>query len=893
MARAAAARALLCAALLASGCRCDGDGSPIVQDFEGRAGLSKWPRDALGAVETSTEWKADGEASLRIDPGLLASIGALRRSDFRGHDALRVHVHNTSERLAPLGFELVDDNDTLYDRHKNAFGAPPGDSVLEIDLTGDLWRGEENRPYRGPTKTPIDLSDVERIGFENRGDRPVFIDGLELVKHPLPVPPGAFAFDFGRRGSRVMGKTTGVFEDSAHDPAKGFGFVSGEPTFLQNTMSYPSPLLGDGLAWGDAVFQADLAGGSYTGWIAFERGGFWDTESEATAYREASLLVNGAEAHHHWFTVIGRHFHLQDQEVKKMADAREQLVWLAHAVHRFTFESKPGPNTFSLAVKDLRGPPLRVAGLFLAPDTPEGRAFIDAQEDRQKRAFETAYPESDHARRPAAPVPLEHPVVVEPRPVGELAHPRDLPDAAFPDPPPVHAIAGHRAYAQLSLYAPEDIHVLTTVEPVAPCTDTLVAQTYHAFYAPTRPFTGGTAWIETHYLRPFGGDPLWPDLENYGLRVGPGIHRSIVIEFSVPKDTPAGVRTVLVKLSAEGQELAEVPLEVHVHQVDLPPLPIPVGIFMNALPYTPEPDLEDFWWAFQERLLERQGEAGLNTPTGGPGLEYTMSESKDGFAFSGDRALRYLEIAKKHGLDRAVVSYTGFLPSIKHRRPDAARFVASWSAFEQSKGLPPHYVYSYDEPSTDEELAAVGAYLAPFHAAGARTIGFFASPKDDRYTPVLDRTFAPAVSGHTPDMLRKWLAEGKRIFLYNRGTGRLSMGADLVSMIKLGVAGRLEWVGLHNQGLAFDDLDGREPAQGLFVAHGRMGPLPTARWLAFREGLIDARILLALEKQLGPGAAAEVGFPTDYPADPARFPDSALEKARAEALRRLGEQRAR
>jgi hypothetical protein len=883
--RRSAARVLLVGSLLAAGCRCSDDRSPVVQDFEGGAGLKKWPRDAPGAVEISTAWKADGEASLRIDPGLLASIGKLKRHDFRGYDALRVHVHNPSDRLAPLGFELVDGHDNLHDRHKNAFGAPPGDSVLEIDLTGDLWRGEENRPFRGPTKTPIDLGDVERIGFENRGDRPVHIDGLTLVTHPLPAPEGAFAFDFGRRGSRVMGKTTGVFEDSTYDPARGFGFVSGKPSFLRDTMSYPSPLLGDGLAWEDAALQVDLTGGPYTGWIAFERGGFWETEGEATGYRQASLLVNGAVAHRHTFTPSGPHFAFQDVEVTRVADAREKLVWPAHAVHRFTFEAKPGPNTFSLAVTDLRGLPLRVAGLFLAPSTPAGKDFLDAQEARQVRAFEATFPESDPARRPAQPAAIDPPVVVEPRPVGEIAHPGDRPDVSFPAPLAIHAIAGHRAYAQLSLHAKAAIDVAVQVDPGEGCAGTSVEGVYSGHYGPKRPVTGGTAWIEVAYLR-----PLPPGTT---VDVGADLARSVVIELHIPKTAPAGVSTARVKLTSKGEAPFEVPLEVHIHAVELPPLPIPVGLFMNALPHLPEDGAEATWWAFQEQLLERQGEAGLNTVTGGAGLEYAMSETPDGYTFSGERALRYLELAKRHGMDRAVVSYTGFLPSIKHRRPDATRFAASLRAFEAARGWPPHYLYSYDEPSTDEELSAVAAYMAPFHAAGARTIGFFADPAGDRYRPVLDRTFAPAVSGHTPDQLRAWLAEGRRVFLYNRGASRLSMGADLFSMTRLGIAGRLEWIGLYSQGFAFHDLDGREPSFGMFVAHGRLGPLPTPRWLALREGLIDARLLLALEKRFGPGAAAAAGFPTDYPADPAKWPDSALEKARAEALRRLEEGAAR
>ena len=63
------------------------------------------------------------------------------------------------------------------------------------------------------------------------------------------------------------------------------------------------------------------------------------------------------------------------------------------------------------------------------------------------------------------------------------------------------------------------------------------------------------------------------------------------------------------------------------------------------------------------------------------------------------------------------------------------------------------------------------------------------------------------------------------------------------------------------------------------------GVLPTPRWLSLREGLIDARIQIALEKA-APGSGSGL-WPDDYPADPAKWPDGALEKARAESLRRL------
>jgi hypothetical protein len=641
----------------------------------------------------------------------------------------------------------------------------------------------------------------------------------------------------------------------------------------------------------------DLAGGPYTGWIAFERGGFW--EEEATGYTRAALLVNGEEAHAHDFTPSGPHFLFQDVEITSAADVAEELVWPAHAIHRFSFTAQPGRNVFALKVDGRTGPPLRVAGLILAPDTPEGRAFIDAHEERQRRGVKSTYPERDEARRPAQvpPPPLDRPLVVSPRPLGEVAHPGDAWREALPARHGVTAFPGHRALVQLAVEAPVAQEVAISVVGAAGTggesgSATSIGEPHisYAVYGPKRPYSGGAAWIEAEYFRPLASGER--------LRVGPGLTRSVLLDFRVPEGAQAGKVEMTVRFlaggrgeggavgGAGGQALAELPLVIEVVPVELPAVPVPVGLFMSGLPFGPEAVGEERWWRLQEDLLATMAEAGLDTVTGGVGLEYKLSESGGEITFSGERALRYLALAKKYGLDRAVVSYSGFLPSIKHRQPDAARFQAAWSRFEAEHGLPPHYLYSYDEPGAPEELAKVASHLGPFTAAGARTIGFLSRADEERFTPILDATFAPAVSGHSEEALRRWVGEKRRVFLYNRGTTRLSMGADLHRQIRLGAAGRLEWIGVYTQGFAFHDLDGREPSYGMFVVHDRLGVLPTPRWLSLREGLLDARIRLALDGVLAPGEAAPA-WPAEYPADPAKWPDGALEAARMEAVRRL------
>ncbi|MBK8259070.1 MAG: hypothetical protein IPK82_41235 [Polyangiaceae bacterium] len=867
-----------------AGCQCKGDlSSPLVQNFESDIRITTWPDKAPGKVSFSDEWHKDGKRSLRIDPGLLAAFSSFSRSDFQGADALRVHIKNLSEKTAPIGFELSDANNSLYDRHRITVAAVPGESTIDIDLTGNLFRGEENRPYRGPTKTPVNLGKVSRIAFENRGDSPIFIDALTLINDPIPTPEGAFAFDFGPENSRVMGHTIGIYPNtlySSQPPSTPtqprFGFDGGTPTALRNSMTYPSPLLGDGIAWNDADFVVDLTERVYDGWIAFERGGFWETADEATGYESAALLVNGKEVYRDSFSPSGPHFFFQDVEVTRVADAYEKLVLPSHAASmRFSFQVEPGPTQFSLRVEGQRGSPLRVAGLILAPNTPQGREFVEAHRERQKRAFQRTFVETDLSRRPTGPIPLPKGITVLQQRVGDIAHPGDAPLINPVSKVSLAAIAGHKSYLQFGLYsdAPADLTVNAVVSPNEE--NVHVAQMYTNVYTVKRPYTGGTAWVETSHYRPMSASSP--------IHVEPQLSRTIVVELDVAQDPPTEPPSVLLRFSSGGIEVAEVLVDLTIHKVVLPPLPIPVGIFMNALPYPLGTD--EAWWEHQDALLAIQGEAGLNTVTGGPDLYYTVTEKGNEYTFSGDNALRYLELAGRRGLNKAVVGYSGFVPSLKHKRPSAKAFAQSLATFEREHNLPIHYVYAYDEPSTDEELAKVKEYLAPFHTEGVHTIGFFAQPGDDtRYKPVIDTTFAPAISGHTKDQLQAWTSGGKHLFLYNRGTSRLSMGVDLFSMIQLGVKGRLEWIGLYSQGFAFNDLDGREPSFGMFVAHSQLGPLPTPRWFALREGLIDARVLLALQTRFGKDAVGRLGFPTTYPADPSKISDEDLEKARSSAL---------
>jgi hypothetical protein len=879
------ARRLALALLVVAGCghkKPDPGTQPVavVQDFEGRVSVKRWPHDAKGNVGQSTTWSADGKRSLEIAPGAMASFTDLATSDWTGYTVLRFTAHNPGERTAALGFEIQDDHQALHDRHQHSFGAPPGDHVIELDFSGGLWRGEENRPYRGTVKTPIDVSRVTRLAFENRGAGPVFVDKIEIVKVPPLSTPGGFAFDFGRHGQQVMAQTTGIFEDTLYSPERGFGFLAKVGPGMR-PLSYPTPLLGDGLPLGNG-FRVDLPGGAYLGWIAFERGGF--SEDEQCGYERADVLVNGETVAGHFSDRSWHHFLFEDTEITDLARIEPDLVRPAHQITRFRFDARAGENVFALAVQGEGPNPLRVAGLIVAPDTPEGEAFLDEHEKRQSAAVAIAYPPLDRARRGPGRAPPASALVAEPLPLGADLYPRDWPEhAGGGKPDEVAAFPDHVAATQLAVYATRPLGVEVEIADLTgPNGNKLPAPVIsYGRYMPTRPLGNGPVWIAISHYRP-----------EAHFDVAPDVARAVLFEWHVPKGTIPGVYAGSAVLTA-GREVVSVPLRVHVHDVALPPLPIPVGLFMNALPYPSlhfgsapdDGDDEDRWWRQQDALLAMQMDAGLNTLTGGPGLDFRQQ----GRRITGERALFYVALARSHGEVKALVNYGGFFPRMRMEAPAADAFGGAWAFFSAMHKLPPFYFVTYDEPGTKSELSEAFAAAQPVTQAGLSAMGFLTLRRDDADVDrLLSVTYAPAMNTHTLADVRAVAARGKHPWVYNNGLDRWAMGLHLWRGIQAGVEGRLEWIGLITQGFAFDDLDGREPANGAFLVHWRFGPMPTPRWLAAREGLFDLRIRLALEAAVKPGDPALAVWPlAGYGEDRARWPEAALAAARAAMLERL------
>jgi hypothetical protein len=851
----------------------------VLQDFEGPYKPSKFGKGS-GEVVVSTDWKADGQKSLKLDPGLSTAFEDLRSKDWSGYSLLRFHLKNTGDQAIRVGFIVVDDKGPgavgYWDWHISAFGVAPGEQVVDVDFSAGLWRSETNSPYRGTFKTPIEVDKINRFSLENNGRAALYIDKIELVKVKKLAVAGGFAFDFGTSGTPVMSQFTAVRENTAYAADKGFGFLDGVVFKLGTAPSFPTIMLGGGLAFPTGGFRVDLPGGKYRAWIAYERGGFWG--GEQSGYSQAILKLNGQSIHEHKFSPSGAHFFFQDTEVTDLAKLNEQQIWPAHAIVNFTFDAAKGPNVFTLDTVDRRGTPLRVAGLILAPDTDEGKTFIAAHEDLQRKAIATIFAPLDRGRRDSARVQPTKPIVVQHVLPGEMIFPRDWPlksDVVMP--PELLAVAGQTVTLQFAIYTSKPQTLTVTAGSLVGENSTIEnGAVSYGRYLPMRSTHNGSVWLDVSHYRP-----------ESEFSAGPDLTRSLVVEYSVPNDVKPGQYSGTIQIAGADAVTVSVPVKLKVSKVALAELPIPVGLVGNSLVFGPEFMDQKTWWELQESVIKEQMKSGLNLMSGGPGLSYKVELSGK---VSGENAVRYIRIAQKYGTVKAIVPYGGFLSYIDPK-VDFKALAVGLKEFEEANQMPPCYMYCYDEPNTDAEMTKYVDRVTKATEAGLKTLGYTSTHIGNPiWEKLITNTYAPAFCIHSVKDIQWVKAAGRHFIAYNNGLDRYGVGLNLWRSIKLGVEMRVNYVGMHAEGMAFYNLDGREPHYGCLMVHEKLGVLKTPQWLATREGLLDARLQLTLETMAPKDdPALKLWSIENYRTDAAKWPPHELERTRQAILKRINE----
>jgi hypothetical protein len=108
---------LLCSLFLFFACAKPRETSVLLIDFEGDAKVPIWPgkifqwpakhvHDSSATAALSTQWKANGLQSLKIDPGIGAGIEQLPLSDWKIYQVLRLQVNNLFSQPVRMGLNL-------------------------------------------------------------------------------------------------------------------------------------------------------------------------------------------------------------------------------------------------------------------------------------------------------------------------------------------------------------------------------------------------------------------------------------------------------------------------------------------------------------------------------------------------------------------------------------------------------------------------------------------------------------------------------------------------------------------------------------------------------------------------------------------------------------------
>lgn len=806
--------------------------SLTIQDFETGFSIGLWPPDAP-RPEFSTNWAADGHRSLRIHSGTMAAIETMRSHDWSDYQLWRLHVNVPGNEGALIGLEIADNVNGYHNRHQDSASAGPGRSVVTIDIGGNLWRGERNRPYRD-NKTPIDKRRINRFAITATGNG-FYVDRIELVKFPPLACQGGFAFDLGGNNQPVQSGWTGINPDTRWNETNGFGITGGARS-LGITTPYPTLVMGDGLKMGDAALEVRLPGGRYLGWGLFERSGFW--EGEQAVYTHAALLANGKVVASHSARTDDPWFELQDVETFSQEDIIRDLVLRRQKVSDFAFDAMAGRNRFTLAVQGVQGEVPRLAGLVLAPDTPEGRAFLQGHKDRQYNAIAATHELLAKHRQGPAPSGQDA-LVLAPLPTDYAMSPSDTPAQRTSQPIPTSTgFAGMTVFRLLGLYATRELTITASVSRLGNPSGTIPRQSVRLagnHYLPTHGYDATAVTIETHDYRPFET-----------LHVKPDLPRSILLSMEIPPGTRPGLYTGSLEITplGEGHSNLTADITLEVLPGRLAPLDWPVGLFFSGVPIPRHLLSETEYWRLSEDLFRMLAQGGKTLLTAGPDYRLTRN------GFEGAEAVRYLDLAARYGLDRKVINYGGFNFDCDMTNPASGQ---AWEAFRRAHGLPEHLINTYDEPSLPADFPPAFDRLAKRKAAGFKTIGWtsVADPDDTdaNHVRLVRESHAAAFNIHSPATLRWANNMGVEAWVYNNGLSRYAQGVHLWRNRREGARGRVDWIASIVQGFQFDAMDGREPDLSCFYFHSRHGVLPAPRYLGVVEGSFDARLLAELERR--------------------------------------------
>ena len=736
-------------------------------------------------------------------------ITGARAKDWSGYAAVVFDIYQERTEKWPMHVELWDQASTNY--HTRCTYDPvvrPGRNTVVVAIDRAKRNGKEGRDWSElEPQDKIDLDALKMVKIflscpTAGGDLVWWVDNIRLLTSdavngpPLKVdlPPGAKAFALGRATSEVTGFTP-VPADAVFSSATGFGNESGSPQAMGK--GWPDVLTGRGLldpAGGTTRFAIALPDGDYRVWLA---GGMAiDAEAPDASYAlrigdhvlyEDKPTPEQVRSEKYLYRFLGTHY-----------SERDHALWLDYIDRMYpTYEQRVTVRGGKLVISATR---FWLSAVVVMPARDEAAFKTMTAQIRTQRMQAFAKTLTPDPQRKPQRIPGDGPGV---------AFIPDVTTSFRPDTGPTEAERKRTSYDLAA--APGQRLVLrlglTAFEALGECRFALSPLT-----GPTTiPASAARLYVMDYRVR---GDGVQESALKPVDRITAerGITWCFHAWLGVPDDAPPGDYAGTVTLTPGVGKALSFPLKLTVHPFRLrADLPLSLGMYYDV-PVDERTHLE------QLRFMREIGFTATAVPAGnisgvtGERVRVGFNEpvyrrvKTAGFG----RHPQQLQMSNSLGAARRIAAaHLGFGPRVDQRpgcemedprlKPLYQDYLRQYAEFVKTTNLPVA-IEIVDEPREvpnpwNRNLADTNRYADWMREAGITT--GFVTPMGDvgggkDYSSIADH--ASIVSTHagkgSERLMRKTLAAGKPLWIYNVGMDRLSWGFYLG---RIGAVGHWEW----------------------------------------------------------------------------------------------------
>lgn len=725
----------------------------------------------------------------------------------------QVKGENTSSQTITLVLRLDDAQSVDYYSRVNIERViPPGPFVFRLDTSG----------LKTENKRLLDLQHVRRLMlFVGRDQPAVRVEKIEIAT-TFSLPVGVYGWDLGSATSPLypgFKRLTPLDKEVEGVVLKSVARSGGDA------------LLSDGIRGLERV-RLRVPNGKYRVTLWVDDLGEWEYLPHSLAravWANERKVWNEAFTEQQWLE--------QKYLVGRVSEAVvEGDVWDIIGARRggqLTFVSEVTTNDLTLRFEGKLPDDRYLAGVLVEPASSE-EGLRKLTQSRRERFMETwRVGPMDVPPRPtkasawlqafAVPFKIEKASALEPKPRFQAAPGTGL------------------TFDAVILSDRDDGHpAVALTEPRLSDQQKLSSHVRYGHWSYERPASSSTI-LEVR------ADQLRSDLGQ--LKLYSAMPRRLNVDIQVPRAAQSGIYRGELQI-ATGPDFISLPFEVEVLAVGLPELNVPVGVYLERLP---------FWDWFAG--LRNQGRAATECD-----LAYLRELGLTGVApplatptLKPNDFQQDLVAARNAGFAQDLLAYAPVKRLIAQLGAEnIGPALAKASLDARRAGLEPPVWAIADEPGRDAEALAQIAMLSKSLRFAVPNIKLAVQLNHPSQKSVLDAVEVALVNtgyGVSAADISEIKRHGSQAWLYNMPDARLAAGFYLW---RVGAQGYLQWHARMPTADPFDPTDGREADIQLLLPTKEICPkIPDihARLLAISQGIVDLRWLLWLEQHSNEPAA--------------------------------------